>query len=65
MYDPGGIVPSPGPAGRARRVFDLAPLPAGFQVAAGSTWYFQFVHRDSGLPSGVGFQLTSAVGMTF
>ena len=65
MYDQGGIVPSTGPAGRARRVFGLAPLPAGFQVAAGSTWFFQFVHRDSGLPSGVGFQLTSAVGVTF
>lgn len=65
LADEDGIIAPTGPTGQVRRVFDLASLPAAFQVTAGSTWLFQFIHRDSAQASAAGPQLTSSIGVTF
>ncbi|MEE8468808.1 MAG: hypothetical protein V3T22_10145, partial [Planctomycetota bacterium] len=42
-----------------------ANFPAGFQIAAGSTWHFQDWYRDPAGPCGFGSNVTSALSVTF
>jgi hypothetical protein len=51
-------------AGNANLQLDLEALPAGAQIVAGSTWYFQFWFRD-GAAGGTGTNLTDGMRVTF
>ena len=44
--------------------FAHPPRPAG-QIQAGSTWYFQFWHRDPAGPLGSGFNTSDALEIQF
>jgi len=55
-------VVSTGPTGAVELALDLGATPApGAGFVAGSTWLFQFLHRDAAAPSGV--STASAVGL--
>jgi hypothetical protein len=50
--------------GTASATVDYAALPAGGQITAGSTWYFQFWYRDPAA-GGAGFNLSDGLEATF
>jgi hypothetical protein len=58
-------VQNTGATGAAGRLLDFDSLPPGESIAAGSSYYFQFWHRDPGGPGGTGINLSDGLSVTF
>lgn len=60
--------PAQSMGGVAQRMLDFTIAPVGSgprQITPGSSWNFQFWHRDPSGPGGSGFNLTNGLGATF